>query len=168
MFQFQKTISIADIINVLLLLAAVIGIFLTYRQTRHTYKTQKATFFKDLYSIMFSDPDIRKAYYQIEYDRFVYDSSFHGSKNEQRIDRLLNFADLVCYLHGQNMLTEYEMSFFKYEFIRMYTDKNMQGYLKFLRDFYRQNETGTEPFPTYVKYCETIVATKDERAPKKV
>jgi hypothetical protein len=166
MLQFQKTISIADIINALLLLAAVIGIFLTYRQTRHTYRTQKATFFKDLYSIMFSDPNIRKAYYQIEYDNFIYDSSFHGSKNEQRIDRLLSFADLVCYLYGQKMLTEYEMSFFKYEFVRMYTDKNMQEYLTFLKNFYGENKTGTEPFPTYVAYCKTILATEEERARK--
>jgi hypothetical protein len=168
MFQFQTTLSIADVINAFLLLAAVIGIFLTYRQIQHTYKTQKANFFKDLYSMMFSDLDIRKAYYQIEYDEFIYDSSFHGSENEQRIDRLLSFADLVCYLYDQKMLTEHEMSFFKYEFVRIYTDEGIQGYLNFIKEFYRENETGTEPFPSYVSYCRTTLTAKEGRIPKRV
>jgi hypothetical protein len=51
MFEFLNTLSVADKINALLLITALIGIFLTYGQTRHTYKTQKAAFFKDLYSI---------------------------------------------------------------------------------------------------------------------
>jgi hypothetical protein len=74
---------------------------------------------------MFSDPDIRKAYYQIEYDRFVYDDSFHGSDNEQLIDRLLSFADLVCDLYSQGLITRREMNFFKYEFIRIYQELNI-------------------------------------------
>jgi hypothetical protein len=168
MFQSQNTISIADIINAFLLLAAVAGIFLTYRQIQQTYKTQKAAFFKDLYSMMFSDLDIRKAYYQIEYDNFAYDSSFHGSKNEQRIDRLLSFADLVCYLYDQKMLTEHEMDFFKYEFIRIYRDKGIQDYLKFIKGFYRENETGTDPFPSYVSYCKSALAANEGRIPKRV
>ncbi|MFL6214215.1 MAG: hypothetical protein ACJ74J_10040 [Blastocatellia bacterium] len=158
----------ADIINALLLLAAVIGIFLTYHQTQQTYKTQKATFFKDLYSMMFSDSDIRRAYQQIEYDEFVYDENFHGSSNEHLVDRLLSFADLVCYLFDQKMLTEHEMNFFKYEFIRIYTNENVQNYLKFLKRFYRDNKTGTQPFSSYVLYCKTILRKPENHLPKRV
>jgi len=151
--QFGNTISIADIINAILLMVAVLGICFTYREAKQTRKTQKATFFKDLYSTMYSDPDIRKAYYQIEYGEFTYSDSFHGSKMEPLIDRLLSFADLVCYLYDQKMLTENEMVFFKYEFIRIYVDTNVKNYLQFLEDFYQKNKTGTKPFPSYVSYC---------------
>lgn len=168
MFQFQNSISVADIINGLLLLAAVIGIFLTYRQIQQTSKTQQATFFKDLYSMMFSDPDIRKAYQQVEYDKFVYDYSFHGSENEHIIDRLLSFPDLVCYLYDHKMITKHEMGFFKYEFIRVYTNDGIQKYLNFLKEFYLQNRTGTEPFPRFVLYCESMLTEKGSRALKRV
>jgi len=36
---------------------------------------------------MFGDTDIRNAYYQVEYNKFIYDASFHGSENEKVIDR---------------------------------------------------------------------------------
>lgn len=103
---------------------------------------------------MFSDPDIRDAYYLVEYGEFVYDHSFHGSSNEKQIDRLLSFVDLVCDLFAQGIITEHEMSFFKYEFTRIHQNANVQGYLKFLKSFYDEVRTGTTPFPSFVSYCE--------------
>jgi hypothetical protein len=164
MLQFQNSITVADIINTLLLLAAVVGIFLTYRQIQQTSKTQRATYFKDLYSMMFSDPDIRKAYQQVEYDKFVYDDTFHGSESEHSIDRLLSFADLVCYLYDNKMLTENEMRAFKYELLRVYTNVGIQRYLTFLEQFYFQNRTGTEPFQRFVSYCESMFPEGETRA----
>jgi len=154
MLQFQNTYSIADLINAGLLLAAIGGIFLTYRQIKESHKTQKATFFKDLYSTMFADRDIREAYYQIEYNEFVYDLKFHGSDNEKLIDRLLSFIDLVCDLYAQRIISEHEMSFFRYEFTRIYDNDNVRRYLSFLESFYNQVGAGTRPFPSYVAYCE--------------
>mgnify|MGYP001586538931 CR=1 len=154
MFQLQNTVSIADIMNAALLIVAIIGIFFTYRQIKGSYKTQKATFFKELYSTMFSDKDIRDAYYQIEYGKFVYDDDFHGSEYEKLFDRLLSFVDLVCDLYRQGIITDHEMSFFKYEFKRIYQNKNVQNYLVFLRDFYQAEVSGTEPFKSFISYCE--------------
>jgi hypothetical protein len=155
MFQFENTYSIADLINAGLLFVAIVGIFLTYRQIKGSHKTQKATFFKDLYSTMFSDHDIRDAFYQIEYGEFNYDVNFHGSDNEKAIDQLLSFIDLICDLYAQGIITQHEMSFFKYEFTRIYFNDNVQRYLKFLTGFYTQIGTETKPFPSYVAYCES-------------
>ena len=149
-FQFQNNISVADIINMFLLLVAVIGVFLTYLQTRQAYKIQKTTFFKDLYSMMFSDQDIRKAYQMIEYNKFVYGEEFHNSIEEHLIDRLLSFTDLVCYLHNQKMLTDYEMDFFKYEYLRVYENINIQKYLSFLENLYDINKTDIKIFSIYI------------------
>jgi hypothetical protein len=155
MKELISSIQVNDLINVLLLLTAVVGIFLTYWQTRLNARTNKAAFFKDLYSTMFRDPIIRKAFYQIEYDKFIYDDSFHGSENEQLIDRLLSFSDLVCDLYFQKIISKHEMDFFKYEFIRVYQDEEIQKYLTFLKNFYLENQFGTVPFPSYIKYCVT-------------
>ena len=154
MFQFQNTVSIADITNIVLLLVAIIGIFFTYYQIKQGFKTQRAVFFKELYLTLFSDEVIRKAFYQIEYDRFVYDASFHGSSSEKTIDRLLSFIDLVCEIYEQKVITKREMSFFKYEIIRVYMNDNIQNYLKFLKDFYDLVEIGTIPFSSFISYCE--------------
>jgi hypothetical protein len=56
MLQFQPTVTIADIIDAILLVLALVGIFLTFKQIKYNDKTQKAAFFKDLYSTIFTDP----------------------------------------------------------------------------------------------------------------
>lgn len=154
MFQFHSTVSIADMTNIVLLIVAIIGIFFTYYQIKQGFKTQRAIFFKELYLTLFSDEVIRKAFYQIEYDHFVYDASFHGSPSKKAIERLLSFVDLVCEIYAQKFITEREMSFFKYEIIRVYTSDNIQNYLKFLKDFYKLVETGTMPLSSFIFYCE--------------
>jgi len=154
LLTFANSYTISDIINFILLLIAVIGIFLTRKQIMENKKIQKATFFKDLYSTMFSDPEIRNAYYRIEYEDFTYDSSFHASKEEKEFDRLFSFIDLICDLYSQGILSKHEMSFFKYEFKRIYNNHNVKSYLFFLTDFYISNNVGTTPFPKFIAYCK--------------
>jgi len=149
-----QSILLSDLINAFLLMVAIVGIFLTYHQIRMNHKIQRATFFKDLYRGFFSDQDIRKIYYQIEYGKFTYGRDFHGTEDEQCLDRLLTFADLVCDLYDQGIITEHEMNFFKYEFKRIYQDKYIKSYLIFLKNFYQQIGTGTEPFFSFVSYCK--------------
>lgn len=157
MLEFQTSYSIADVISLLLLVAAVVGIFLSLKETRETAKTEKAVFFKDLYTTMFADPNIRDAYYQIEYEEFKYDADFHGSNNERLIDRLLSFVDLVCDLHAQGILTEHEMSFFKYQLLQIYKNRNVRVYLSFLEDFYAKSGANTKPFASFTRYCEKVL-----------
>ena len=155
MLNFTTDISISQIISACLLLVAVGGLMLTYRQMRNNYKMQKATFFKDLYSTMFADSEVRSALYMIEYNRFVYSEQFHGSTDENIVDRLLSFSDLVCDLYAQGVLTDHEMDFFKYEFYRIYKNPNVQRYLDFLQERYSDTGHNIEPFPAFVAYCET-------------
>jgi hypothetical protein len=153
MMAFSSTVSLSDIINTSLLLTAVIGIFLTLRQAHQSRKTQNAAFFKDLYSTMFSDPDIREAYYQIEYRRFAYDETFHGSALEPKVDRLLKFADLVCRLYQNKMIGKFEMKAFEYQFLRVYENDQIQKYLKFIKDYSQKVERVEEPFRNYKNWC---------------
>ena len=155
MLNFTTDISISQIISACLLLAAVGGILLTYRQMRSNYRMQKATFFKELYSTMFADSEVRSALYMIEYNRFVYTEQFHGSTDENIVDRLLSFSDLVCDLYAQGVLTDHEMDFFKYEFYRIYKNANVQRSLDFLKERYTDTGHNIEPFPAFVAYCET-------------
>jgi hypothetical protein len=161
-------ISIADILNSILLLATIIGVFLAYRQIKEGRKTQRATFFKDLYLTLYGDTDIGNAYYQIEYGEFLYDENFHGSPDEKSIDHLLNFANLVCRLYHQKVITEQEMSVFHYRFLRIYQDPHVQNYLEFLTSF-SFNQVGVRRLQDFVSYCEKeLEVKKTKKTPKTI
>lgn len=106
MFHLQSILTVSDLINSVLLVVAIIGIFITYRQMKEGYKTQKASFFKDLYLTMWSDREIRDTYYDIEYNKIIYNINFHGSTDEKRLDHLLCFTDLICELYSQRVITD--------------------------------------------------------------
>lgn len=152
---FPGNYSFADLINAGLLLVAIFGIYLTYRQIRVGHRTQHATFFKDLYGGMFADKDIRDAYYLIEYDNFHYKKRFHQSKKEKKVDHLLSFTDLVCDLYMQNMLTKHEMDFFKYRMLRIYASKDIKRYLNSLDGVYEKHQIRAVPFESFRDYCKT-------------
>ena len=100
---------------------------------------------------MFADEDVRGAAYMIEYDKFVYNEDFHGSPQEKMVDRLLSFADLVCDLYAQELLSAHEMDFFNYEFVQIYKNPNVQHYLDYLKARYdrdgTRDRTRHQPFP---------------------
>ncbi len=162
----QLSVSVSQIISTLLLLVAVIGIMFTYQQMRQNHKIQKANFFKELYTTMFADEDVRAAAYMIEYDKFVYNEAFHGSPQEKSVDRLLSFADLVCDLYAQKLFSAHEMDFFNYEFVQIYKNANIQHYLDYLKARYdetgRQTGRDIEPFPAYVAYCEAQLRARGQ------
>jgi len=149
--------STGGAINTGLLVAAVVGIALTFWQVRAGVCTQRAQFLNDMYSTMVSDPDIGEAYYLIEYGHFEYGPEFHGSPFERRIDRLLGFVDLVAEPHLQEVLSDREMEFFHYRFRRLSTAPGVRSYLDFLGEFYRRTGVAKEPFHSFQKVARQLV-----------
>jgi hypothetical protein len=160
MFQFQNAISISDIMSLIFLGLAIIGIFLTRHQIKQGYNVQKASFFKDLFQTMYGDPEIRNTFYLIEHGKFVFDDNFYESGNEQSIDRLLCFVDLICGLYAGKMLTKQEMIYFEFELIMIYHDPNVQVYLEHLRGLYKERKFDTTPFASFVSYCQRELADR--------
>jgi hypothetical protein len=153
---FKSIISLREIISMTALLVTAIGVLFAYRQLRQTSIIQRATFFKDLYSTMFTDPDIRKIYYLIEYDEFIYPDDFHGSTEEKYLDRLLSFADLICNLRAQDIITEHEMKSFNYMLARIYNNNGVQQYLDFLDNWFSEHIIGVLPFSSFRNYSKNI------------
>jgi hypothetical protein len=156
MLQFQNMISYADLVNFVLLVIAFVGIFVVRRQV----KQGRATFFKELYLLVFADPDISDAFYLLETRQFVYGATLGHSPQEQLVNRLLRFLDLVCEAYAGRLLTEQEMNFFQSQFLRVYENPIMKGYLKFLSEQYSQVEAGPTPFPSFISYCEKASSNK--------
>jgi hypothetical protein len=40
--------------------------------------------------------------------------------------------------------------------IRIFKNKNVQGYLGYLKTAYGHTELGTNPFPSFIAYCESM------------
>jgi hypothetical protein len=120
-----------------------------------------------LYSTLVSDPDIGEAYYLIEYGGFNYDSSFHGSDLERKVDRLLGCADLVAELHMQSIISHREMAFFNYRFRRLGADPSVRRYLEFLTSFYSRVGVAKKPFHSFQTLAKSMtgdVRPQGERA----
>lgn len=150
--------TVGDAINTGLLVAAVVGIALTFWQVRVGVRTQRAQFLKDLYSMLVSDADIGEAYYLIEYGTFRYGPEFHGSAVEPKVDRLLGFADLVAELHLQAIISDREMAFFRYRFRRLFEDPGVRDYLEFLASFYKRVGVAKEPYHSFQKVARLLAA----------
>lgn len=113
------SLTAADKINAALLLVTALGVLAAFWQIRGGARAQRATFLKDLYMQLRTDADVRDAFYAIEYGRFEYDSQFHDSPLEPKVDRLLTLIDLVCEMRGQGIMSRREMTFFEYQFGRV-------------------------------------------------
>jgi hypothetical protein len=152
---FQNTLTIGDVLNFVLLLITALTLVFAIRQIRSGYIAQKAAFFKELYLLSTSDPDIRDAFLLIEYDEFVYDDHFHqASPHERKIDAMVNFYDLLCDLYFQRILTEHEMEAFRPNLLRVYQNKHIRNYLKFLSVFYRTSGYHGRRADAFLRYGE--------------
>lgn len=145
--------SIIDPINTGLLLVTALGVMAAFWEMRMGARAQRASFLKDLYMQMRTDEDVARAFYLIEYGKFVYDDAFHGSEVEPKIDRLLTVCDLVCEMRLQGVITRREMGFFSYQFDRVAHDKHVQAYLEHLNAVAAENEIDHQPFSAFQTYA---------------
>lgn len=145
--------TLADKINLLLLLVACGGLFATLLQIRSGARVQRAEFFQNLYLKLRSDPDISNTYYQIEYEKLDY-HELHGSEIESQVDKLLTLVDLVCELRIQNILSKREMEFFDYQIFKIYKNKDIQKYLFFLNNYQQSLGLRRRGFHSFVNYSK--------------
>lgn len=146
--------TLLDWLTLGLVLATALGVAAAFFQLRAAAHTQRATFLKDLYMQLRTDPDITAAFYKIEYGEFVYSADFHNSSLEPKLDRLLTLIDLVCELRAQDIITDREMSFFEYEFGRVAQDSGVQAYLRFLNRWYLENDLTRRPFEAFQAHAQ--------------
>jgi hypothetical protein len=146
-------LTTGDYINAALLVVTAIGVFAVFWQIRSAARSQRASFLKELYGDLRTEPAASEAFYQIEYGKFRYSGDFHGSDLEPKIDSLLTQLDLICELHLRGVLSRNEMGFFDYEIARVARDNEIKKYLEFLRHFYAEHDLERKPFASLQKYA---------------
>ena len=148
--KFTPEFDLGDIASIVVIVPAVIALILTWRQLRTNDRTQRAIFFKDLYSLLFSDPEMRYAFQVIESNSLQYGAGFHRSDEAKAIDKLLSHCELISALYSRGSLSPEEMVHFNYNLKRVYENSNIERYFRdIIEPWTEKHRLGPGPFTEF-------------------
>jgi hypothetical protein len=141
-------IDLGDSASLLTGIVTAVGIWLAYKQLRHVAAAQRAEFLLNATERYFADDEVRKLYYDIDYDRFSLtfaggqpahvkrgDSAaipFFGSREERLLDTLLYTLDTIGRIVDLGVLTASEATLFRFQARRVFTNSTVREYLRWL------------------------------------
>jgi hypothetical protein len=129
---FKPEISLGDVIAAAAFFVAAVGLFLTFFQLRRDSIRKRAEFIVSVFNQYVTDAETSRVFYLIEYGEFRYGPDFHGSEQEQPLDRLLRYFEKIAALYQMGVITRADLELVRYEFVRVYRDRAVQDYFNFL------------------------------------
>jgi len=133
--------TIADLINIALLVATTIGVFAAFRQIFISNKQKRADLILQLYNQFYQDNDMQDIYYRIEYGSFQYEvDTFHTSEDEKKLDKLLGLFSNIGQLYQMGIIKDKDLDFIKYEFQVIYENEEVQSYLETLDGWFQARQ----------------------------
>ena len=147
--NFVNQITIGDLIQIIAILIAAIGLFLNFRQLRAGNRQKRAEYIINLHNQYASDKDNLDIYYKIEYDAFEYDENFHKSEDEKKLDKLLDFYDNIAKLYKLNNFTLEDLDYVAYGYLVIYQNPSVTEYLGFLDNWYKRRGMRVRPFSAF-------------------
>jgi hypothetical protein len=142
--------SIADTIQIIAILIAALGLFLSWRQLAIANRQKRAEYIINLYNQSALDKDVLDIYYKIEYGRFDYvPSEFHGGPDEIKLDKLLDMYDNIAKLYKLGNFTSSDLEYVAYRYLVVYQDKSVISYLEFVDSWYKQRGMRLVPFQAF-------------------
>lgn len=149
----EAVLSIGDWINMCLLIVTAAGLIFAGMQLKQSKDINRASLVKELYLTFYRDNEIRGIFYQIEWSDYTpYESIKLDSKEEQQVDALLSFFEVVCDMYYRNVLTKEDLKIFDYEMHRTYEHPGIQEYLTFLAQWQKERNIG-ESYSSFKRYC---------------
>lgn len=135
------TVTISDLINIALLIATTIGVFAAFRQIYISNKQKRADLILQLCNQFYQDKEMQDMYYKIEYSIFQYDvETFHDSKEEKQLDKLLGFFSNIGQLYQMKIIKDKDLEFIKYEFQIIYEYQGVQSYFQTLDGWFHTRQ----------------------------
>ena len=118
------------LIEIVSILAVAISSVFALIQWHGSSRVKRAEMVKTLLDAIRSEPDIREAWYFLEYNENNdwYDERFHGGELEQKMDYLLSHMNYICYLIENGILTRKEAELFQYQIRSVSTNRGLQCY----------------------------------------
>jgi hypothetical protein len=124
----------------------LVGIFLTFasvafagRQLRRSLHTSQADFLFKIITWYLDDPALRAFFYKLDYNQWKFDQrTFSGSDEEPLIDKMLYVFDLLERLIQSKQISQADLSILTFEASRVLHNPQVERYLTWLDDEYRQ------------------------------
>ena len=134
-------LSIDHWLEIVSLVFVCIGGIFVYFQWDRSIRIRRAEFLYQLLEKLRFEDEMVKSMYVVDYNPLWYDASFHGSKLEGKIDKLLSYADYICYLRYTRNVSKKEFQIFEYELHRICLSRSCQCYLWNLYHFSLKDNT---------------------------
>jgi hypothetical protein len=136
-------------VQVIGVLGLGIGLFFTNRQLRSNTRQKTAEYSTQLQEQFFTNKDVLKMYYSIEYGEFKYSQDFHGSENEKALDALLYHLDTIANYYLLSHFDLAALGHFAYRYLVVFQDKDVRAYLATLDHWYPNRGLIVEPFSAF-------------------
>jgi hypothetical protein len=153
---FKNEVTVGDILTLLGLLVASIGLFFTWLSMRRGNRQARAQFLIDLLNQYRSDADLLSMYYEIEYGEFAYDGNFHTSEKEKKLDKLLGYFENIAKLWRMGNITVDDVQIVAYEIIVLYQDNAVKEYLAFLDEWFAERGIKARPYAAFRDLGEVL------------
>jgi hypothetical protein len=128
--SFEWKISVGDIVSTASILVAI---SLTWWQLRKANQQSRAQFIIGLLATHVADKDTLNILYKLEYKRFKFDEhSFPESDEEKALDKLLYSFTQISALYKMRTISRKDLALIEYDFLRVYSDEEVQKYFAFL------------------------------------
>ena len=133
-------------------LLVLVGIAVAVWQLRVQTKSQGAVFLIDLLKVIYENEQLQRAFYNIEYNKFVYNNNFHQNHNERVLDSLLFHLNLICSLFEKRVITAKEFAHFQYIIERVLENDEIHKYLDWLEKWSKRINLDNHSFAALVRY----------------
>lgn len=146
MVTWTGEISVGDILTVVAVSIAAMGLFLNYIQIRRNAQQKIAEYIVTLYNQYVTDPDLLDIFYKIEYDEFTFEKGSLEYDEEKKLDKLLGLFESIAKLHRMGMIKLDYLQYISYEYLVVYKNDDIRKYLDFIDEWCKEEEYSVRPF----------------------
>lgn len=129
------SLSFTEFMAIATLFVGLVSVVFVGIQLWQKYRMDHSQQVLDMLNKTRSERSIAELLYQLDYNKFHYDSYFHGSQTEQLVDNVLHYYEYILYLRDRSILNKKEFQFFEYDIQRIVCNHDMQSYFFTLYHF---------------------------------
>ncbi|MCA1594060.1 MAG: hypothetical protein LC754_15700 [Acidobacteria bacterium] len=155
--QWNPEVKLGDVLTLIGFVLTLTGLYFANVQLRRNTKVQRAQFLMDTTERYFSDVEVRKFYYRIDYKKFRFDpDKFMGSDEERWLDSLLYTFDVIGRMVKMGALTATEVEIFAFQASRVLRNSEVKKYLNLLNRDYEIEGRPTPAHEDALSLVETL------------
>jgi hypothetical protein len=111
-----------------------------------------------------ADPESLNILYKIEYQQWKYDEvEFAGSSDEQALDKIPYSFEQISLLYEMGTISRRDMRLIEYDFLRVYSDGEVQKYFRFLDRTPHGLPTDAADFRAYRRVAKKLIKRYQSR-----